>query len=65
MLRYAIVSEYDVLIKSSRFQYTCTKMHVRLIWDGCSFISEYRSECFPLKYILNVDKLSDAIFNAF
>ena len=65
MLRYYIVFKYDVTIKAYKFQYTCPKIHIRLIWDGFSFIYDYRSECFPLKYILNVDKLSDAIFNNF
>ena len=65
MLRYYIVFKYDVTTKAYKFQYTCPKIHVRLIWGGCSLISGYRSECFPLKYILNVDKLSDAIFNNF
>ena len=54
MLRYSIVSEYDVLINSSWCQFTCSNIHVRLIWDGCCFISDYRSECFPLKFIFNV-----------
>ena len=65
MLIYSIVSEYDVLINSSWCQYTCSNIHVRLIWDGCCFISDYRSECFPLKVIFIVNKLSDTIFNAF
>ena len=46
MLRCDIVSKYYVLINSYRCQNTCWNIHVRLIWNGYCFISNFYQNIF-------------------